>query len=407
LEKNTKYFLPETDHQQIQKFRQSAEELGTVLKQKWNELDWIKEKDHLRHKLTKTISKALHKAKDVIEDIPNIDGQTWSQRLNRVQDIFQSKWEKVISKFSASKNDTCKGTEKKDVTKKKQKHSKKTSNSEDKSEKEVKRKNYSSWSKKETLKRGNSTSNSGEAASWLFERAKKRDAKRKENKKSDWLFERASSRKRFHNLLTESEWYNRRLYNKYCDDGDCTTIDQESFHVKKGQKITRNKDPQQKHRGETEPLKNRQGFKFSNNFEDDLDDKVDEKKEENYNRVHKTERNFGKTQRRQHDNTPKRRQNNKREFHEEEKEKNSAKTQWRTPEDKRFHEKVHKHQQEQDKRFYEKVQKHQQEQQQNRYSEDKRFHEKSQKYQQQKNRFEFRKPPHHHQNVVNMMHKSP
>ena len=78
---------------------------------------------------------------------------------------------------------------------------------------------------------------------------------------------------------------------------------QESFHVKKGQKITRNKDPQQKHRGETEPLKNRQGFKFSNNFEDDLDDNVDEKKEENYNRVHKTERNFGKTQGRQHDNT--------------------------------------------------------------------------------------------------------
>merc|ERR1712037_401701 len=105
--------------------RQSAEELGTVLKQKWNELDWIKEKDHLRHKLTKTISKALYKAKDVIEDIPNIDGQTWSQRLNRVQDIFQSKWDKVISKFSASKNDTCKGTEKKedkkDVTKKKKK----------------------------------------------------------------------------------------------------------------------------------------------------------------------------------------------------------------------------------------------------------------------------------------------
>jgi hypothetical protein len=75
---------------------------------------------------------------------------------------------------------------------------------------------------------------------------------------------------------------------------------QETFHVKKGKKITRNKEPQQKHRGETEPLKNRQGFKFSNNFEDDLD----EKKEENYNRVHKTERNFGKTQRRQHDNTP-------------------------------------------------------------------------------------------------------
>ena len=70
----------------------------------------------------------------------------------------------MISKFSASKNDTCKGTEKKDkkdVTKKKQKHSKKT-NFEDKSEKEVKRKDYSSWSKKETPRRGNSTSNSGE-----------------------------------------------------------------------------------------------------------------------------------------------------------------------------------------------------------------------------------------------------
>merc|ERR1719362_820381 len=134
------------------------------------------------------------------------------------------------------------------------------------------------------------------------------------------------------------------------------------------------------------------------------------KKEENHNRVHKTERNFGKTQRRQHDNTQKcteRPQNNKREFEEEKKEKNSAKTQWRTSDDKRFHEKVHKHQQEQDKRFHEKVQERQQEQQQNRYSEDKRFHEKSQKYQQQKNRFEFRKPPHHHQNVVNMMHKSP
>jgi len=105
---------------------------------------------------------------------------------------------------------------------------------EEKTDKEIKKKNYSSWSKKS--KDGNFTSD--EATSWLFERAKKRDAKRKENKKSDWLFERASSRKRFHNLLTESEWYNRRLYNKYCDDGDCSTIDQDTFHVKKGKKFT-------------------------------------------------------------------------------------------------------------------------------------------------------------------------
>ena len=107
---------------------------------------------------------AIHETSDTIfRNICNIP-TFCNSRLNRVQDIFQSKWDKVISKFSASKNDTCKGTEKKDkkdVTKKKQKHSKKT-NSEDKSEKEVKRKDYSSWSKKETPKRGNSTSNSGE-----------------------------------------------------------------------------------------------------------------------------------------------------------------------------------------------------------------------------------------------------
>ena len=80
LEKNTKYFLPDGDQEQIKKFKQSAEELGSILKQKWNELDWVKEKDHLRHKLSKTISKALDKAKDVIEEDLIGDGQTWSQR---------------------------------------------------------------------------------------------------------------------------------------------------------------------------------------------------------------------------------------------------------------------------------------------------------------------------------------
>ena len=40
----------------------------------------VKEKDHLRHKLTKTISKALDKAKDVIEEDLIGHGQTWSQR---------------------------------------------------------------------------------------------------------------------------------------------------------------------------------------------------------------------------------------------------------------------------------------------------------------------------------------
>jgi len=155
----------------------------------------------------------------------------------------------------------------------------------------VNKKNYSSWSKKDTPRNGNSTS--GEAASWLFERAKKRDAKRKENKQSDWLFERASSRKRFHNLLTESEWYNRRLYNKYCQDGDCETIDQDTFHVKKSNK-----------RGETEPLKNRQGFKFATkNFRDDFEDEDDDDKDnkERHEDFIRVQRNFGKTSRRQPD----------------------------------------------------------------------------------------------------------
>merc|ERR1711862_502210 len=104
-----KYFLPDGDQEQIKKFKQSAEELGSVLKQKWNELDWVKEKDHLRQKLSKTISKALDKAKDVIEEDLIGDGQTWSQRLNKVQEKFQSKWEEVISRFSARKNDTSEG----------------------------------------------------------------------------------------------------------------------------------------------------------------------------------------------------------------------------------------------------------------------------------------------------------
>jgi hypothetical protein len=314
MEKNTKYFLPDGDQEQIKKFKQSAEELGSVLKQKWNELDWVKEKDHLRHKLSKTISKALDKAKDVIEEDLIGDGQTWGQRLHQVQEKFQSKWEEAVSKFTASDSDTCKGKEtkgKRDVVKNKEKNIKKSkyedktkkekNKFEEKTDKEIKKKNYSSWSKKS--KDGNFTSD--EAASWLFERAKKRDAKRKENKKSDWLFERASSRKRFHNLLTESEWYNRRLYNKYCDDGDCSTIDQDTFHVKKGKKFTQ-KTTQ---RGETEPLKNRQGFKFAtNNFrdnfedDDDDDDKYDKERQEDYIRV---QRNFGKTSRRRPDNTNK------------------------------------------------------------------------------------------------------
>merc|ERR1712004_658124 len=111
FEKNAKDFLPDGDQEQIKKFKQSAEELGSVLKQKWNELDWVKEKGHLRHKLSKTISKALDKAKDVIEEDLIGDGQTWGQRLHQVQEKFQNKWEEAVSKFTASDSDTCKGKE--------------------------------------------------------------------------------------------------------------------------------------------------------------------------------------------------------------------------------------------------------------------------------------------------------
>merc|ERR1712062_234764 len=87
FEKNAKEMIP--DSKQIQKIKKSAEQLGNILKQKWNELDWVKEKDHLRHKLSKTISKALDKAKDVIEEDLIGDGQTWGQRLHQVQEKFQ------------------------------------------------------------------------------------------------------------------------------------------------------------------------------------------------------------------------------------------------------------------------------------------------------------------------------
>lgn len=102
-------------------------------------------------------------------------------------------------------------------------------------------------------------------------------------------------------MLTESEWYNRRLYNKYCDDGDCSTIDQDTFHVKRGKKFTRSNSHSTTQRGETEPLKNRQGFKFAtNNFRDDFEDDhdgddKDDERQEDYIRV---QRNFGKTSRR-------------------------------------------------------------------------------------------------------------
>jgi len=74
-------------------------------------------------------------------------------------------------------------------------------------------------------------------------------------------------------------------------------------------KRVRNLPKKTTQRGETEPLKNRQGFKFAtNNFrdnfedDDDDDDKYDKDRQEDYIRV---QRNFGKTSRRRPDNTNK------------------------------------------------------------------------------------------------------
>ena len=96
FEKNAKDLLP--NEEQISKIKQSAEELGSVLKEKWSDLGQVIEKNKLKDKLTQTIVKALDKAKDTFDEELNVE--SWSQRLNHVQEKFQSKWQEVMSKFA-------------------------------------------------------------------------------------------------------------------------------------------------------------------------------------------------------------------------------------------------------------------------------------------------------------------
>merc|ERR1712025_798372 len=94
FKKNAKELIP--DKAQIQQIKQSAEDLGSVLKEKWDQLD-IKEEKKKVDKLAKTIIKALNKAKDAISEEFATDQDLWSKRLQRIQLGFQSKWQEVMT----------------------------------------------------------------------------------------------------------------------------------------------------------------------------------------------------------------------------------------------------------------------------------------------------------------------
>jgi len=277
FKKNAGDLIP--DKVQIQQIKESAEELGSVLKEKWDQLD-IKEEKKKVDKLAKTIIKALNKAKDAISEEFAPDKELWSQRLQRIQQGFQSKWDEVTNKFlhDEEKFKTCDSKKpnsrknsnfRKDNQKKQR--AKPSSGKRQETIKINEKKNYTSWS-------SSSSAMAHKNASWIFSRAKNRDESRKETVKSDWLFDRASSRKRFHDL-NKAEWYNRKVYGKHCDEsGDCETIDYEIHNNKKNLKIkTSNKKPTSSNkakRGETEHLNQGQEFVFVPNH-DQKENKMD------------------------------------------------------------------------------------------------------------------------------------
>ena len=95
--------------------------------------------------LAKTVIKALNKAKDAVGEEFAPDKEIWSQRIFRIQEGFQTKWQKVMDKFAKKEekdasedrnnNSTCdKKSETKDKNKKKSefKPDKKTKNKKNK-----------------------------------------------------------------------------------------------------------------------------------------------------------------------------------------------------------------------------------------------------------------------------------
>merc|ERR1712043_24487 len=95
FKQNAKNLMP--DQNQIKQIKQSAEELGAVLKDKWDRLDFKEEKKKV-DKLAKTVIKALNKAKDAVGDELAPAKEIWSQRIFRIQKGFQTKWQKVMDK---------------------------------------------------------------------------------------------------------------------------------------------------------------------------------------------------------------------------------------------------------------------------------------------------------------------
>ena len=50
--------------------------------------------------VAKTVIKALNKAKDAVGEEFAPDKEIWSQRIFRIQEGFQTKWQKVMDKFA-------------------------------------------------------------------------------------------------------------------------------------------------------------------------------------------------------------------------------------------------------------------------------------------------------------------
>ena len=95
--------------------------------------------------IAKTVIKALNKAKDAVGEEFAPDKEIWSQRIFRIQEGFQTKWQKVMDKFAKKEekdasedrnnNSTCdKKSETKEKNKKKSefKPDKKTKNKKNK-----------------------------------------------------------------------------------------------------------------------------------------------------------------------------------------------------------------------------------------------------------------------------------
>ncbi len=192
----------------------SAEKLSSVLKDRWDELDLIKEKKKAA-KLVETLFGALKRVKKAVNEEFAEDAKIWSNRFDRVHAGFQDKWQQVVDRFQQPQKPESKKKRKEHPVKSEPECPEKTKVKPDHQQKEH---------KKKSLNPKNATS------SWIFHRAQSRDKTRKDEVKADWLFDRASNRKKFHNLAT-SDWQSRRVYAKDCDGDHCEDLDMVNNHI--------------------------------------------------------------------------------------------------------------------------------------------------------------------------------